>query len=149
MKQDMRGRCVGPMRGLAVAGLALLVSACSTTTRGPDEIGSYLPWLIAVAEPAAPAIGMAISAVQWRQGRLQSSAGALPEIRRRMRPLDVFLFSNKHRLAGHTGAGLFGHSAVYLGSAAPSVTSGSGLTAAAPIASSPQPRPVPPPESVR
>lgn len=116
MKQVIRGRHAGTMRGLAVAGLALLVSACTTTARGPNEVGSYPPWLIAVAEPAAPAIGMAISAVQWRQGRLQSSAAALAEIRGRMRPLDVFLFSNKHRLSGHTGAGLFGHSAVYLGS---------------------------------
>ena len=99
-----------------MAGVVLVAAACSTTARGPDEVGSYPPWLIAVAEPAAPAIGMAISAVQWRPGRLQSSAGALAEVRARMRPLDVFLFSNKHRLSGHTGAGLFGHSAVYLGS---------------------------------
>lgn len=116
MKQVIRGSHAGTIRGLAVAGLALVVSACSTTAHGPNEDGPYPPWLIAVAEPAAPVIGMAISAVQWRQGHLQSSAAALAEIRRRMRPLDVFLFSNKHRLSGHTGAGLFGHSAVYLGS---------------------------------
>ena len=114
MKQ-LEGRAI-VARGLALAGLVVLVSACSTTTRQPNEVGLYPSWLIAVAEPAAPAIGMAISAVQWRHGRLQSSAGALAEVRTRMRPLDVLLFSNKHRLSGHTGAGMFGHSAVYLGS---------------------------------
>ena len=105
---------------LGLRTLAILVllglAACSTTSRDKSEVGAYPPWLIKVAEPAAPAIGMAISQVQWRHGYLNSGGGALNHVRARIRPLDVFLFSNKGRLSGHTGAGLFGHSAVYLGS---------------------------------
>lgn len=116
MRQHRSGWRAIAARQMGVVGLVVLASACSTTMRDPNEVGSYPPWLIAVAEPAAPAIGMAISAVQWRHGRLESKEGAFAAVRARMRPLDVFLFSNKHRLSGHTGAGLFGHSAVYLGS---------------------------------
>lgn len=107
-----------PALGLRIFALFLFLGlgACTTTARHKNEVGAYPPWLISIAEPAAPAIGMAISAVQWRHGRLNSGSGALDYLRARMRPLDVFLFSNKHRLSGHTGAGLFGHSAVYLGS---------------------------------
>lgn len=96
---------------LVLLGLA----ACTTTGRDKNEVGAYPPWLIRIAEPAAPAIGMAISQVQWRNGYLDTGGGALNHVRPRIRPLDVFLFSNKGRLSGHTGAGLFGHSAVYLG----------------------------------
>ena len=96
---------------LVLLGLA----ACSTTSRDRNEVGAYPPWLISVAEPAAPAIGMAISQVQWRHGYLDTGSDALDYVRPKIRPLDVFLFSNKGRLSGHTGAGVFGHSAVYLG----------------------------------
>lgn len=117
MKWNGIAACV-PALGLKVFALVVLLglAACSTTSRDKDEVGGYPPWLISVAEPAAPAIGMAISTVQWRHGHLNSGSGALAYLQARMRPLDVFLFSNKHRLSGHTGAGLFGHSAVYLGS---------------------------------
>lgn len=97
---------------LVLLGLA----ACSTTSRDKNEVGAYPPWLISVVEPAAPAIGMAISQVQWRHGYLDTNTGTLDHVRPKIRPLDVFLFSNKGRLSGHTGAGVFGHSAVYLGS---------------------------------
>ena len=103
------------LKALAVFFL-LGLAACSTTSPDKDDVGPYPSWLIRIAEPAAPAIGMAISTVQWRHGHLNSGSGALAYLQARMRPLDVFLFSNKHRLSGHTGAGLFGHSAVYLGS---------------------------------
>lgn len=102
------------LKALAVF-VPLGLAACATSGQ-QNEVGAYPSWLISVAEPAAPAIGMAISTVQWRHGRLSSDGSALAYLRTRMQPLDVLLFSNKHRLSGHTGAGLFGHSAVYLGS---------------------------------
>ena len=108
----------GQRLGLRALALFLIfgLAACSNTARDRDRVGAYPPWLISVAEPAAPVIGMAISTVQWRNGHLNSGSGALAYLQARMWPLDVFLFSNKHRLSGHTGAGMFGHSAVYLGS---------------------------------
>ena len=99
----------------AMIAVLLAVGGCSTTSGGKEEVGKYPRWLIAAAEPAAPAIGFAISRVQWREGHLNNDE-ALAAATARLRPLDVLLFSNKGRLSGHTGAGIFGHSAVYLGS---------------------------------
>lgn len=116
----------GPVRhrsgrwpGSFVAGLALLagiISGCSTAGDKSQEAGQYPVWLIAMAEPAAPAIGFVISRVQWRQGYLGANMGAVEYARKQLKPLDIILFSNKHRLSGHAGGGLFSHSAIYLGS---------------------------------
>lgn len=97
---------------LAVALLAGCVSAPEA-----GDVGKYPPWLISAAEPAAPLVGFAVSRVQWRAGYLKNREEALSKLRARLQPLDILVFSNKQRLSGHTGSGLFGHSAIYLGTA--------------------------------
>lgn len=97
--------------------LALLLAAgCATTNARDEDRGKFPPWLIKVAEPVAPAIGFVVSRIEWRDGYLSGDAAALGFVGKRLRPFDILLFSNKHRLSGRVGAGLFGHSAVYLGS---------------------------------
>lgn len=103
-------------RIIALLSIVILVAGCATSREGDRNSGVYPPWLIAVAEPAAPVIGFVVSRVEWRPGYLSSDAAALHYVGSRLEPLDIILFSNKHRLSGHTGGSLFGHSAVYLGS---------------------------------
>lgn len=105
-----------PARIVALLLAVLLAAGCSTTSVRDEERGRFPPWLIKVAEPAAPAIGFVVSRVEWRDGYLSADAAALRFVSKRLRPFDIILFSNKHRLSGRTGGGLFGHSAVYLGS---------------------------------
>jgi hypothetical protein len=93
-----------------------LAAGCSTTSGRDENSGKFPPWLIKAAEPVAPAIGFVVSRVEWRDGYLSRDAAALRFVGKHLRPFDIILFSNKHRLSGHTGGGLFGHSAVYLGS---------------------------------
>jgi hypothetical protein len=88
------------------------------TTAGPatKQVESYPAWLIGVAEPIAPLVGFTISQVAWRHGYLQRNEVVLQRLTAKMRPLDIMLFSNKGRLSGRAGSGLFSHAAVYLGS---------------------------------
>jgi hypothetical protein len=103
-------------RGAAAIAAALLAAGCATTgDGGRGSVEPYPAWFIAAIEPAAPAIGLAIAQVQWRKGRLYRHDEAMAAVASRLRPLDILLFSSKGRLSGHTGSGLFGHSAVYLG----------------------------------
>lgn len=103
-------------RGAVVLVAALSATGCASTGEGGrGAVEPYPAWFIAAIEPAAPAIGLAIAQVQWRKGRLYRHDDALAVVASRLRPLDILLFSSKGRLSGHTGSGLFGHSAVYLG----------------------------------
>ena len=104
------------MRKMVLAGLAAVLAACASTPKDDGgETGKYPPWLIKVAEPVAPAVGFTVSHTQWRRGYLKGREDALRQVRARLQPLDILLFSSKGRLSGHTGSGLFGHSAIYLG----------------------------------
>lgn len=96
--------------------VVFLAAGCSTTSGRDENSGKFPPWLIKAAEPVAPAIGFVVSRIKWRDGYLSGDAVALRFVSKHLRPFDIILFSNKNRLSGHTGGGLFGHSAVYLGS---------------------------------
>ncbi len=81
-----------------------------------NDIEIYPAWVIKVAEPVAPLIGFAISRIAWRHGYLWRNEAVLSSLSSEMRPLDIILVSNKGRLSGRAGSGLFSHAAVYLGS---------------------------------
>ena len=100
----------------ALLSALILVAGCATSREEARHSAAYPPWLVAVAEPVAPVIGFVASRVEWRPGYLSGDAAALHYVSDRLKPLDIILFSNKHRLSGRAGGGLFGHSAVYLGS---------------------------------
>ncbi len=103
------------MRRMVLAGLTAVLAACASTPKNDDgEVGKYPPWLIKMAEPVAPAVGFTISRTQWRRGYLKGREDALMQVRARLQPLDILLFSSKGRLSGHTGSGLYGHSAFYV-----------------------------------
>ncbi len=101
-------------RGLALAALAAL-GACATPPASRSELEKYPPWLIAVADPVAPAVGFVVSRVEFRPGWLGAHADALARVERTVRPLDILAFSSKGRLSGRTGSGLFGHAAIRFG----------------------------------
>lgn len=101
---------------LVLFGMAAALAGCASTPDGGADGGKYPPWLIRAAEPVAPAVGFAISHTQWRRGYLKGREDALRQVQAHLQPLDILLFSSKGRLSGHTGSGLFGHSAIYLGS---------------------------------
>lgn len=103
-------------RIMALLSIVILVAGCATSREEDRHSAAYPPWLIAAAEPVAPVIGFVASRVEWRPGYLSGDAAALQYVGDRLKPLDIILFSNKHRLSGRAGGGLFGHSAVYLGS---------------------------------
>lgn len=77
----------------------------------------YPPWLISLAEPAAPAIGRAIGTVILRKGRLAGTT-AQQEIVSALQPLDIVAVSSPGRLSGRMVPGLFSHVAIYLGTEA-------------------------------
>jgi Permuted papain-like amidase enzyme, YaeF/YiiX, C92 family len=93
----------------------LMLQGCASQSNRSDG-GKYSGWLISLAEPMAPAIGFTIARVKWRNGYLKDRASALNAVKAHLQPLDLLLFSSKGRLTGHAGSGLFGHTALYLGS---------------------------------
>lgn len=99
----------------AVLALLAATTGCATQKPPRSALEHYPPWLIAVAEPVAPAVGFVISRVDFRPGYLGAHEAALRRVAAEVRPLDILLFSSKGRLTGRTGSGLFGHSAVYFG----------------------------------
>lgn len=107
---------IHPFKIVALLLALLLAAGCTTTNARDENAGQYPAWLIKVAEPVAPAIGFVASGVLLRDGYLSGNADALRFVGKRLRPFDIILFSNKHRLSGRVGDSLFGHSAVYLGS---------------------------------
>ena len=109
-----RGSTLAAVRLILVALFGALLAGCATTGE-KSSIERYPPALIAAAEPLAPAVGFVVSHVQWRQGYLSAHPQVLATLQRRLRPLDLLVFSSRGRLSGRTGSGLFGHSAVYLG----------------------------------
>lgn len=94
----------------APAAYAGLDACCNNNERLP-------PWLVRIAEPAAPVIGKIIGNIHWRSGYL-GNARARDAVLSRLRPMDVIVVSSKGRLSGHTIPGLFQHAAVYVGSEA-------------------------------
>ncbi len=101
-------------RWLVLAGLAAL-GACATPPSSRSDLEKYPPWLIAVADPVAPAVGFVVSRVEFRSGWLGAHEAALARVARTVLPLDILAFSSKGRLSGRTGSGLFGHAAIHFG----------------------------------
>lgn len=108
---------------IATAALALvaLLSACAhdpvhmrTGAKCCADAERQPHWLVAVIEPAAPAIGQVIGRISWRSGYLSEPA-VQARIVASLQPLDLVFVSSKGRLSGHTIPGLFQHAAIYLG----------------------------------
>lgn len=116
MTYRLKQACPSAARIVALLLAILLATGCTTTSGRDENSGQYPPWLIKVAEPVAPAIGYVASGILLRDGYLSGEADALRFVSKRLRPFDIILVSNKHRLSGQVGDSLFGHSAVYLGS---------------------------------
>lgn len=110
---------------LALAAMLLLAACAHQDPPGGSQAGRCCggdaerqpDWLVAVAEPLAPALGRIVGHIAWRRGYLSDPA-AQAEILSELQPLDVVFVSSKGRLSGHTIPGLFQHAAVYVGSEA-------------------------------
>lgn len=113
-----------PIRQAALLTL-MLIAGCATP---PEPVVPAIPHpppqsqpsphpapLIAVAEALAPVIGKVATRIKLRDGYLRAHPMALAYVRQEIRPLDIVLFSNKQRLSGHAGTGVFGHAAIHLG----------------------------------
>lgn len=108
---------------------AITLSACAHQQAGPSQgqvmldgelrqcclsPEKYPPWLISLAEPAAPVVGRAIGSIRWRKGLLAGTS-AEQEIVSTLQPLDIVAVSSPGRLSGRMVPGLFSHVAIYLG----------------------------------
>lgn len=105
----------GWWRVTAAAAVLAALAGCATPPAQRSSLEKYPPWLIAVADPVAPAVGFVVSHVEFRPGFLGAHKDALARVERTVRPLDILAFSSKGRLSGRTGSGMFGHAAIHLG----------------------------------
>lgn len=79
------------------------------------SIERYPRWLVRVADPAAPVIGSAIAAVNWRHGLLARYPAAQAHLVRDLRPLDILVTGHEGRLSNRLIPGHFTHALTYLG----------------------------------
>lgn len=97
---------------LIVAALTGCVARGATMTGQPGEREHLHP----ITDIFGPLVGTICAQVEWRRGFLSEQPGLTEIVHRSLRPLDIMVVKNGHRLTDDFIPGFFTHSLIWLGS---------------------------------